>query len=377
MSRAIELAQRGRGRVAPNPPVGAVLVAKTKEDEQAEGWHQFHGGNHAEVNCLAAAAEAGIDGEGADLYVTLEPCAHHGKTPPCVDAIIAAGIARVIVSSDDPHPLTAGIGYKKLQDAGIEVIRDFLGDEGKWLIAPYLCHVRSGRPLVTAKWAMTGDGRIACVDGDSHWITSEATREATRAARSEVDAILVGVGTVVSDDPQLTSRTDGRPDPLRVIIDPNCRTPQSARLLTDSNPVLIYCSEKSDRSAAAEQLRQSGAEVVPLCSDENGISLVGLLEDLGQRDVQDLLVEGGAETHGRFLEADLIDRVQILIAPKIVGGKEAPGPIGGTGISKMELAREILETRWRELGPDRLLEGAISPAGRGDELDDTTPSERG
>ncbi|MEE2889839.1 MAG: bifunctional diaminohydroxyphosphoribosylaminopyrimidine deaminase/5-amino-6-(5-phosphoribosylamino)uracil reductase RibD [Planctomycetota bacterium] len=377
MSRALEVARRGLGRVSPNPPVGAVLVAGTDAERRAEGWHQFHGGNHAEVNCLEAAREAGIDPRGADLYVTLEPCAHHGKTPPCVEAIIDAGIARVVVSADDPNPITSGKGYEQLSAAGIEVVRGFLAEDGKWLIAGYLCHVRNSRPLVTAKWAMTADGRIACAGGDSHWITCEETRAATRAARSEVDAILVGVGTVISDDPQLTSRTAERPEPLRVVIDPRCRTPENARLFQESTPVLIYCGAETETTAEAEVLRSCGAEVVAIKGTAGVISIPEILADLATRGVQDLLVEGGADTHGRFLDADLVDRVQILVAPKVVGGRTAPGPIGGEGISRMECAHEIRACRWRELGPDRVLEGAISAAGSGDEVGTKTTSQRG
>ncbi len=377
MSQALELARRGLGRVSPNPPVGAVLVAGGADGRRADGWHQFYGGNHAEVNCLEAARKAGIDPRGADLYVTLEPCAHQGKTPPCVEAIIAAGVGRVVVSVDDPNPVTSGKGYEQLSAAGIEVARGVLAEDGKWLIAAYLCHVRNSRPLVTAKWAMTADGRIACTGGDSRWITCEQTRAATREARSEVDAILVGVQTVISDDPRLTSRTAERPEPLRVVIDPRCRTPESARLLQESTPVLIYCQEGRETSPSAEALRGCGAEVVAMGAGADGISIKDILGDLATRGVQDLLVEGGADTHGRFLDADLVDRVQILVAPKVVGGRAAPGPVGGEGIARMELAREIRACRWRELGPDRVLEGAISAAGSGDEVCTGTTSGRG
>lgn len=377
MARALEVARNGLGRVSPNPPVGAVLVAAEDSQQRAEGWHQVHGGPHAEVNCLEAAKQAGIDAKGADLYVTLEPCAHHGKTPPCVDSIIGAQIARVIVSSDDPNPVTSGQSYPRLAAAGIEVVRGFLAEDGKWLIAPYLCHIRNGRPLVTAKWAMTADGRIACSGGDSRWITAEETRVATRRARSEVDAILVGVGTIAADDPQLTSRTEDRPEPVRVVIDPGCRTPVDARLFESETALLIYCSEGAATSDSAQALRRCGAEVVPLPATEGEILIVDLLHDLAARGVQNLLVEGGADTHGRFLDADLVDRVQILIAPKLVGGRSAPGPVGGEGISRMELARDIRRCHRRELGSDTVLEGAISAAGSGDEVATETPSERG
>ncbi|MDE0960558.1 MAG: bifunctional diaminohydroxyphosphoribosylaminopyrimidine deaminase/5-amino-6-(5-phosphoribosylamino)uracil reductase RibD [Planctomycetota bacterium] len=364
MERAIELARRGLGRVAPNPPVGAVLVSGS---EIAEGWHTHHGGQHAEVNCLAAARSAGIDVSGADLYVTLEPCGHHGKTPPCVEAIIEARIGRVIVSVDDPHPVTTGVGYRGLEEAGIEVVRDFLAEQGRWLTAPYLCRTRNGRPLVTAKWAMTADGKIACQNGDSRWITSEPTRAQTRQERSEIDAILVGVQTVISDDPRLTSAGSERIDPLRVVIDPTCRTPVDATILQVPSGAIIYCHSHQLDSDAAHQLKDAGVLLVGLDSAGDRIALKSLLTDLAERGVQDLLVEGGAETHGGFLEAGLIDRVQIWIAPKLVGGAGAPGPIGGIGIEPMNQAVPLIHHRWRQIGDDLLLEGAVTPEGLGEE----------
>ncbi len=367
MARALEIARKGLGMVAPNPPVGAVLVPKQGDQHWIEGWHQKHGGPHAEVNCLAAAEEAGVECKGADLYVTLEPCGHHGKTPPCADSIIEAEIARVIVSADDPNPVTSGQGYQRLESAGIEVVRGVLAQQGKWLIAPYLCHLRHGRPLVTAKWAMTADGRIACAGGDSKWITSESTRVATRAARSEVDAILVGIGTVLADDPRLTTGTEQEPEPVRVVIDPRCRTPVESRLFSEQGTVLIYCASESADTDPAQGLRRCGAEVVSVAASEGVMWITEILQDLGRRGIQNLLVEGGSETHGRFLDAALVDRVQILIAPKLVGGRSAPGPVGGEGISRMELAQEIRCFHRREMGPDTVLEGAISAAGVGDE----------
>lgn len=363
MQRALEVARRGLGRVAPNPPVGAVLVCA---DGSAEGWHQAYGEAHAEVICLEMARRAGIDSAGADLYVTLEPCGHQGKTPPCVDSIIAAGIGRVIVAVDDPNPVTSGVGYQKLDAAGIDVVRDFMAKEGRYLAAPYLCRIRNGRPLVTSKWAMTADGKIACVGGDSRWITSALTRAATREARGQIDAILVGVETVISDDPQLTCRVDDQSDPVRVVIDPNCRTPLQASLLKQPGGALIYCQQEQLEGEPASALRSAGAQLTGLPLDENRMPLKLLLEDLAGRGIQHLLVEGGSETHGRFIDAGMLDRVQILIAPKLVGGREAPGPTGGDGISKMQQAIELQQPQWRESGDDRVLEAAITAEGLGE-----------
>lgn len=363
MQRALEVARRGLGRVSPNPAVGAVLVCAAGT---AEGWHQAYGDAHAEVNCLAMARRAGLDGAGADLYVTLEPCGHQGKTPPCVESIIAAGIGRVIVAVDDPNPVTSGVGYQKLEAAGIEVVRDFMVQEGRYLAAPYLCRIRNGRPLVTAKWAMTADGKIACVGGDSRWITSDLTRAATREARGLIDAILVGVETVLQDDPQLTSRVDDQPEPVRIVIDSSCRTPPGASLLKEPGGALIYCHQDQLEGEPASALRSAGAQLIGLPLEEDRMPLKVLLEDLAGRGIQHLLVEGGSETHGRFIDARLIDRVQILIAPKLVGGRAAPGPTGGDGISKMQEAIELHQPQWRESGDDRVLEATLTAEGLGE-----------
>ncbi len=362
MQKALEVARRGLGHVAPNPPVGAVLV---QGESIVEGWHRRFGDHHAEVNCIEAARSSSVETAGADLYITLEPCSHHGKTPPCVETIIAAGIGRVIISTDDPNPVTSGIGYQKLADAGIEVVRDFVGEEGRYLVAPYLVHLQHGRPLVACKWAMTADGKIACSGGDSSWVTSEETREMTRRCRGHVDAILVGIQTVVADDPLLTCRHEDHADPLRVVIDPGCRIPLDARLLNSSPATVIYCRSESIDSEAARQLAKTSAELVGLPTQGDIISIDSLLSDLGNRGVQNLLVEGGAETHGHFLDAGRVDRVQVLIAPKLVGGRQAPGPTGGEGIRQMQSALDLSAVRWIESGPDRILEGAVTPEGNG------------
>ena len=364
MSVAFDLAKRGIGNVAPNPPVGAILV--NEDLEVAEGWHAKYGGPHAEAACLAAARSSGIETQGATIIVSLEPCGHEGKTPPCSQAIIDAGIRRVIYSHPDPHPVTRGRGIQQLTEAGIEVVGGVLESEGARLLAPYLCHVQRGRPLVTVKWAMTLDGRIASATGDSKWITSEETRRWTRERRGHHGAILVGIGTVESDDPQLTSRTEGMKDPLRVVIDPAGRISADRQLLHDGGDVLLVLQE--GQSAPDYLSERVEILMVPANRQSGGksqIDLDDLLRKLGDRGIQSLLVEGGAVTIGHFFDAGKVDRCEVLIAPKVIGGAEAPGPIAGRGLDMMTLAIEALDPRWTDLGPDRLLEASLSLAGRG------------
>ena len=364
MSAAFELARRGIGRVAPNPPVGAILI--NDELQVAEGWHAQYGGPHAEAACLAAARSAGIETRGSTMIVTLEPCGHEGKTPPCSQAIIDAGVGRVIYSHPDPHPVTRGRGLQQLEAAGVEVIGGVLEAEGARLLAPYLCHTQRGRPLVTAKWAMTLDGRIASATGDSKWITSEETRRWTRERRGHHGAILVGIGTVEADDPQLTSRTEGMKDPLRVVIDPGARISADRQLLHDGGAVLLVVQEgKSVPDFLPEKVEVIEVPAHRKSGSASQIDIDDLLRKLGDRGIQSLLVEGGAVTIGHFFDAGKVDRCEVLIAPKVIGGAKAPGPVAGRGLEMMTLAIEALDPRWTDLGPDRLLEASLSLAGRG------------
>ncbi len=368
MRRALLLARRGFGRVSPNPPVGAVAVRAGTI--VGEGWHRSFGGPHAERELIAQAGDAC---RGADLYVTLEPCDHQGKTPPCSEAVIAAGFRRIIVACDDPNPVTSGGSYLRFAEAGIEVVRGVEEGSARELVAPYLCLTIAGRPLVTAKWAMTADGRIATAAGDSSWISGESTRRRTRAERAIYDAILVGIGTARADDPLLTARTRGRPDPLRVLLDSSLALSATSRLVDSAPRPPLLCvaatARESEPGFAVRRiaLEAAGAEVVLLPEDGRGrIALAPLLGELGRRGVCHLLVEGGAEVLGAFFDAALVDRVQVVISPKVSGGGEAPGPVGGEGVSRMADALEISGGRWRASGPDRILEGNITAAGRGE-----------
>ncbi|MCA9173841.1 MAG: bifunctional diaminohydroxyphosphoribosylaminopyrimidine deaminase/5-amino-6-(5-phosphoribosylamino)uracil reductase RibD [Planctomycetales bacterium] len=355
MRRALELAERGRGAVEPNPMVGCVLVRDGAC--LGEGWHREYGGPHAEVHALAAAGEA----RGATAYVTLEPCSHHGKTPPCADALIRAGVARVVVAMQDPFPEVAGQGIAGLRDAGIDVEAGLLQREAEQLNAPYLTRLGRRRPWVIAKWAMTLDGRIASRTGNSRWVSGPQSRERVHALRGRMDAIMVGSGTVLADDPLLTCRPEeagGAPcprRPRRVVCDRRLRTPIHSQLAATANetPVLIATSAISSRSEAADELRRAGCEVWPATYSHDTF-LQELLTDLALQGATNLLVEGGAELLGAMLDAELIDEVWAFVCPKLIGGA-APGPILGQGRELMSEALALRDVQWERIGDDLLI----------------------
>jgi diaminohydroxyphosphoribosylaminopyrimidine deaminase/5-amino-6-(5-phosphoribosylamino)uracil reductase len=329
MHRALQLAERGRGYVEPNPLVGAVVVREGRC--VGEGWHQRFGEAHAEVNALTAAGDAA---KGATLYVTLEPCCHHGKTPPCTDAIIRAGVRRVVVAMMDPFPQVAGKGAEILRAAGIEIEPGPYEAEARLLNAPYLTLLATGRPYVHAKWAMTLDGKIATRTGDSKWISSEASRQRVHEVRGRMDGILVGIGTVLADDPLLTARPPGPRTATRIVLDTHARTPTTSQLVRTARdaPTLIVTAE----SAAPEKnLRALGCEVLRLPSQHDLLSIPLLLAELGRRRMTNLLVEGGSAVLGAFLDAQAIDEVHVFISRQLAGGVEAKTPIGGHGIDRI------------------------------------------
>jgi diaminohydroxyphosphoribosylaminopyrimidine deaminase / 5-amino-6-(5-phosphoribosylamino)uracil reductase len=348
MRRALRLAARGRYRVAPNPMVGAVVVAAG--EVVGSGWHRQVGGPHAEAEALAA---AGTRARGATLYVTLEPCAHHGRTPPCADAVAAAGIARVVACHGDPDPRVAGRGFARLREAGIDVEVGPLAAAAARLNLRYLVAATERRPQVTLKWAMSLDGRIATATGESQWISSPRARRWALALREEHDATLVGSGTVLADDPRLDRRLGlaGRPG-LRVVLDRRLRlaawagaAPPGAprRLFTVADPLLIYTSAATVAAAsaagAAGQLPEQpgNVEVVTLPAVEPA----AVLADLHARGVRSVLVEGGAEVLASFAASSLYDRVAAVCAPLLIGGREAPGPLGGAGAATLAEAPRL------------------------------------
>ncbi len=319
MRLALDLAERGRGWVEPNPLVGAVVVRDA--ERVGEGWHQKFGEAHAEVNALA---QAGAKARGAALYVTLEPCCHFGKTPPCTDAIIAAGVRCVVVAMSDPFPQVASGGFAKLREAGIEIEVGVHETEARRLNAPYLTLMTKQRPYVHAKWAMTLDGRIATRTGQSKWISGQESRRRVHELRGRMDAIIVGAGTVRADDPLRTARPPGPRVATRVVLSSRGDLLGNCQLLrtTGEAPVLIA----GPNIAESPFLRGTGCEIMKVDS------IAGLLAELGRRRFTNVLVEGGARVLGTFLDARLIDEFHVFIAPRIVGGAGALGPVGGVGV---------------------------------------------
>ena len=357
MRYAIEIAQRGKGAVEPNPPVGAVIV-----DERlnfiSEGWHQRFGGPHAEVHAIAAAGERT---HGATLFCTLEPCSHQGKTPPCVPAVMAAGIRKVVIGTGDPAPHVNGRGIALLREAGITVEIGVCDREARRLIAPFRRLMLDGRPWVHAKWAMSLDGRIATRTGDSQWITNELSRAKAHELRSQCEAILVGVSTVLLDDPLLTARPPGPRPALRVVLDSQARTPLSSRLVQTAREVAtIVVTSLHAPPDQISALRNAGVEVLELAEDPRSParpSLRLLLEELGRRRMTHVLIEGGAGVLGAAFDAGLVDECHVFLAPCIIGGQSALAPIGGVGVEWMKETRALASPQISSCGNDIYIQG--------------------
>ncbi|PLX99268.1 MAG: bifunctional diaminohydroxyphosphoribosylaminopyrimidine deaminase/5-amino-6-(5-phosphoribosylamino)uracil reductase RibD [Desulfuromonas sp.] len=356
MRRALELARRAEGRTAPNPPVGAVIVRDGKV--VGEGFHPRAGEPHAEVFALRAAAEKAA---GADVYVTLEPCSHHGKTPPCADALIAAGVRRVYVGTVDPNPKVAGRGIERLQAAGIEVESGLLEFESCELIAPFRKQILTGLPYTVYKAAMTLDGNTATESGDSRWVSGVESRRRVHQLRNRVEAIMVGVETVLQDDPQLNTRIEegnGR-DPLRVVVDSQLRMPpESKMLLQGSAAGTLIATISTDRERIAA-LEAAGAEVVVLPAVQRRVALPELWQELGRRNIQKLLLEGGATLASAALADGLIDQLMLFVAPKILGGQSRHGIFSGSGCTLMADAIQIEGSRIERCGEDLLITGEV------------------
>jgi diaminohydroxyphosphoribosylaminopyrimidine deaminase/5-amino-6-(5-phosphoribosylamino)uracil reductase len=349
MRRALELAQRGRGHVEPNPLVGAVVVRDGRI--VGEGWHERYGQAHAEVNAFAAAAEAA---RGATLYVTLEPCCHHGKTPPCTDAVLRAGVQRVVIAMLDPFPQVAGQGATILRAAGVTVDCGILEAEARRLNAPYLTLLEKGRPYVLAKWAMTLDGKIATRTGDSQWISNEESRRRVHELRGRMDAILVGIGTALADDPQLTARPPGPRTATRIVLDRHCRLPLTSHLATTARtvPTLIATTSAAPVEAVAA-LEAQGCEVLRLAD------LPSVLTELGRQRMTNLLVEGGSGVFGSFLDAGVIDEVHVFVAPRLAGGATARTPVGGVGVERMAQTFALTDWKMENVAGDWYIHGSV------------------
>lgn len=358
MRRALELAERGWGRASPNPLVGAVVVSDGG-DVAGEGWHEGPGTAHAEVMALT---QAGPAARGATVVCTLEPCNHFGRTPPCTRALIEAGVARVIVAATDPNLDGDAPGLAELRAAGIEVQTSLLEQESRRLNAAFERHVVTGTPFVILKSAASLDGKTAAADGSSRWITSEEARADAQGLRAWADAIVVGVGTVLQDDPALTVRdprfADAR-QPLRVVVDASGRTTADRQLFGDAAPTLVATTDRApeDRLRAWQE---AGAEIVILERDAVGrVDLVQLLQHLGKRDVQGVLVEGGATLAWSFVRDGLVDRVVLYLAPTILGGASAPGVVMGDGFTPVGEGLRVAFERADRVGPDLRVEADV------------------
>jgi diaminohydroxyphosphoribosylaminopyrimidine deaminase/5-amino-6-(5-phosphoribosylamino)uracil reductase len=354
LRRALELAEKGRGHVEPNPLVGAVLVKDGRVI--GEGWHERFGAAHAEVTALAA---AGAASRGATLYVTLEPCCHHGKTPPCTDALMGAGVARVVAAMADPFPQVCGQGAAQLRGAGISIEVGLLEAEARRLNAPYLKLLATGRPYVHAKWAMTLDGKIASRSGDSKWISNEASRRLVHQLRGRMDAIIIGIGTALADDPLLTARPPGPRTACRVVLDSHGRLPLSCQLAATARetPTLVVTASPADTAGAAA-LRAAGCEVLCLQASKAGRPGVDdLLQELGRRRFTNILVEGGSEVLGSFLDARAIDEVHVFLGPRLLGGKQARSAAEGQGVATIAEALPFLIERLEMIDGDCYLRG--------------------
>ncbi len=353
LKRAVELAGRARGQTSPNPIVGAVVV----KDEQVvgEGITQPPGQEHAEVMALEA---SGNRASGATLYLSLEPCCHHGRTPPCTEAILSAGIRRVVIASDDPTPKAAGRGPGILRDEGVRV--DFvdgdIADAARMLNQPFRKHARTGRPLVVFKSAMTLDGKVATRTGDSQWISGEASRARAHRWRAESDAVAVGIGTALADDPRLTARIEGvARQPRRVVFDSEARLPLDSRLVKDVSDIpLIVVVARAAKRTSVEALQAAGVDVIVATGENEGARVQHALDELGAREIQSLLLEGGPHLAGAFLEAEEIDEVRMFIAPILLGGAKGRTAVEGIGFGEIADAPAPLAIETERIDDDVL-----------------------
>jgi diaminohydroxyphosphoribosylaminopyrimidine deaminase/5-amino-6-(5-phosphoribosylamino)uracil reductase len=363
LARAIELARNGRGEVRPNPLVGAV-VARDGE-VLGEGWHERYGGPHAEVNAIEACGPSDL--REATLYVSLEPCCHTGKTPPCTEAILQAGIGRVVVASDDPTEKASGRGLGILRDEGVEVVvaDGELAASARLLNQPFRKHARTGRPWVLFKSAMTLDGKVATRAGDSQWISGERSRALAHTWRASVDAVVVGIGTALADDPRLTARPGGAPaelprQPRRVVFDSLARLPLSSQLIAASEqvPVTVVVSRAAAR-ADTDALEAAGATVLVATGENEPARVRSALDQLGAEGVSSVLLEGGPHLAGAFLDAGEIDETRLFLAPILLGGRTARDPLEGEGVERIAEAQRALTFECDRVGEDLLVSARL------------------
>lgn len=357
MRRALELASLGVGYAKPNPLVGAVIVRDGRII--GEGYHEVYGSHHAEINAFKSAAE---DVNGATMYVTLEPCSHYGRTPPCANAIVERGIKKVVIGLLDPNPLVAGKGIEILKNSGIEVVTGILEEEGKKLNEIFLKYITTKLPYGILKTAMTLDGKIASATGDSKWITNEFSRQHVHELRHRVSGIMVGIGTVLADDPELTTRLKNKNgvDPIRIIVDSTGKIPVDAKVLNLNSKAktIIAATERADKQSI-KRIVDKGADVIITPLKNNRVDLSYLMQQLGQRGIDSVLIEGGGALNFSALEEGIVDKVISFIAPKIIGGASSKTPVGGDGISYIKNAIQLEDIQVSRFQEDIMIEAYL------------------
>lgn len=363
MALALELAKKGIGRVHPNPMVGAVIVKDGKI--LGQGYHQKCGEGHAEVNAFKDAEERNENVEGAEMYVTLEPCSHFGKTPPCADKIIEKKISKVFIGTLDPNPLVAGRGVKKLKNAGIEVEYGILESGCYKLNEVFMKYIVKKVPFVVMKTGMSLDGKIATYSGESKWITGEKSREDVHKLRNELTGIMVGINTVLKDNPELTCRIEGGRNPIRIVVDSNLRIPMDCKIVNTAKEVetIVATTDKSNLEKK-KKLERKGVKVIVVPSKNEKVDLKELMIILGDLKIDSILLEGGGTLNFSALEQKIVDKVKIYIAPKIIGGETSKTPIEGIGIRNLKDAFKINNLSVSTMGEDILIEGYVE---KGDE----------
>ncbi|MBQ1393763.1 MAG: bifunctional diaminohydroxyphosphoribosylaminopyrimidine deaminase/5-amino-6-(5-phosphoribosylamino)uracil reductase RibD [Lachnospiraceae bacterium] len=351
MERAIELAKRARGFTSPNPMVGAVIVKDGKVI--GEGYHERCGELHAERNALASLTESA---EGATIYVTLEPCCHYGKTPPCTEAIIEHKLAKVVIGSRDPNPLVSGKGATILRKAGIEVVEDFMREECDAINPIFFHYITTKRPYVAMKYAMTMDGKIATRTGASKWITGEAARNHVQTLRHAYKGIMVGIGTVLADNPMLNCRMQGGIDPVRIVCDTHLRIPMDCQIVQTADTIETILATSTNEKEKIDQLIKKGVQILQIPEKDGCIDLNLLMQTLGEKGIDSILLEGGGRLNDSFLREKLIQKAYVYLAPKIFGGEDAKTPVEGIGVSLPEQSANFKLQQIQQIEEDILLE---------------------
>jgi diaminohydroxyphosphoribosylaminopyrimidine deaminase/5-amino-6-(5-phosphoribosylamino)uracil reductase len=359
MRRALRLAEKGRGRTSPNPMVGAILVKGSKV--VGDGYHAKAGEAHAEIVALQRAGE---EARGATLYLNLEPCTHYGKTPPCAPRVVEEGVKRVVIGMEDPNPLVKGKGVEILRKAGLHVEVGILEKECRRLNEAFCKYILKKVPFVILKVAATLDGKIATRNGESKWISGEASRRVVHRLRNQVDGILVGIGTVLRDNPLLTTRIRGGRDPYRIVLDSRLRISEEAEVIRRSPSKAIIAATELASRERIEKLEERGVRILIFDSKEERVDLKSCLSKLGEMGITSLMVEGGSRINGSFLDEGLIDKLILFLSPKVIGDQQAPGMFGGRGVSNLQEAVALREMRTKKVGEDVLLEAYLESEGR-------------